>query len=197
MVSTINMETLTFALEYVQQGFSIFPLKPGSKKPILDSWDPYKRKIAANEQLEIWFSNGHACNNIAIVTGRISSIFALDIDGEDGSDHFNKILESIDDDGLKTALKYTLCIRTGSGNTNIVIGFREEEFTSSDDKIANSVLWRSKNGNANHNEIRLKGESGYIVAPPSVHPNGNRYEIINPNIASYGIRLIGVYQCVL
>ena len=49
----------------------------------------------------------------------------------------------------------------GSGNTNIIIGLRQEEFASDDDKITNSVLWRSKNGNAKHNEIRLKGEGGY------------------------------------
>jgi hypothetical protein len=49
----------------------------------------------------------------------------------------------------------------GSGNTNIIIGLRQEEFASDDDKITNSVLWRSKNGNAKHNEIRLKGEGRY------------------------------------
>ncbi|MFL6376626.1 MAG: bifunctional DNA primase/polymerase, partial [Nitrososphaeraceae archaeon] len=178
------METLAFALEYVQQGISVIPLKPGTKIPLLGSWEPYQRKLAPNEQIEVWFSNGHAENNIAIVTGKISSVFALDIDGEEASDHFNRVIESLDDEGIKTALKYTLCIRTGSGNINIVIGFRQEEFVSSDDKITSSVLWTSESRNAKHNEIRLKGEGGYIVAPPSIHPNGNRYETINGSIAT-------------
>ncbi|MFL6363632.1 MAG: bifunctional DNA primase/polymerase, partial [Nitrososphaeraceae archaeon] len=178
------METLAFALEYVQQGISVIPLKPGTKIPLLGSLEPYQRKLAPNEQIEAWFSNGHAENNIAIVTGKISSVFALDIDGEEASDHFNRAIESLDDEGIKTALKYTLCIRTGSGNINIVIGFRQEEFVSSDDKITSSVLWTSEGGNAKHNEIRLKGERGYIVAPPSIHPNGNRYEIINGSITT-------------
>jgi hypothetical protein len=177
------METLAFALKYVQQGISVIPLKQGTKIPLLGSWEPYQRKLAPNEQIEVWFSNGHAENNIATVTGRISRILAFDIDGEEASTHINRAVESLDDD-IKTALKYTLCIRTGSGNTNIVIGLRQEEFASEDDKITNSVLWRSKNGNANHNEIRLKGEGAYIVAPPSIHPNGNRYEIINGSITT-------------
>ncbi|MFL6420086.1 MAG: bifunctional DNA primase/polymerase [Nitrososphaeraceae archaeon] len=178
------METLAFALEYVQQGISVIPLKPGTKIPLLGSWEPYQRKLAPNEQIEVWFSNGHAENNIAIVTGKISSVFALDIDGEEASDHFNRAIESLVDEGIKVALKYTLCIRTGSGNINIVIGFRQEEFVSSDDKITSSVLWTSEGGNAKHNEIRLKGESGYIVAPPSIHPNGNRYGIIDGSITT-------------
>jgi hypothetical protein len=175
------METLAFALEYVQLGHSVIPLKPGTKIPLLGSWEPYQRKLAPNEQIEAWFSNGHAENNIAIVTGRISHIIAFDIDGQEALARFNRAVESLDDD-VNTALKYTLCIKTGSGNTNIVIGLRQEEFASDDDKIPNSVLWRGKSGITDHNEIRLKGEGGYIVAPPSIHPNGNRYGIINGSI---------------
>jgi hypothetical protein len=112
------VETLALALEYVQNKFSVIPLQPRSKIP-LGSWEPYQRIYASNEQVEEWFSNGHADNNIAIVTAKISRIIALDIDGKEASTCFNRAVESLDDEGLNTALKYTLCIKTGSGNTNI------------------------------------------------------------------------------
>jgi Bifunctional DNA primase/polymerase, N-terminal len=171
------METLALASEYLQNGFSIFPLQPRSKKPLLTSWEPYKTTYASNEQTEEWFSNGHAENNIAIVTGKISSIIAFDIDGEEALARFNRAVESLDDEELKTVLKDTMHIRTASGNTNVVVGFREEEFTSADDSkfIATSVLWT----NGKHSEIRVKGEGGYIVAPPSTLADGKRYELID------------------
>jgi hypothetical protein len=90
------METLVLASEYLQNGFSTIPLQPRSKVPLLASWDHYRRIYASNEQIKEWFSNGHAENNIAIVTGKISPIFALDIDGEEASDYFNKTIESLD-----------------------------------------------------------------------------------------------------
>jgi Bifunctional DNA primase/polymerase, N-terminal len=110
------METLTLAQEYIQNGLSIIPLHPQTKNPLLISWEPYKRRHASKEQTEEWFSNGHAENNIGIVTGKISRIIAFDIDGEEASARFNRAVESLNDEELKTALKYTLCIKTGSGN---------------------------------------------------------------------------------
>ena len=59
---------------------------------------------------------------------------------------------------------------------NHIVGFNPEHYQE-DEEIKNAVLWCSKNDK--HNEIRLKAEGGYIVVPPSIHPNGNRYELIN------------------
>jgi Bifunctional DNA primase/polymerase, N-terminal len=118
------METLAFALKYKQQRYSTIPLKSGSKVPFLNSWEPYQKTIASEGQLEAWFSNGHATNNIAIVTGKISRIIAFDIDGEEALDRFNRAVESLEDNELKTALGDTMHIRTASGNTNTVVGRR-------------------------------------------------------------------------
>jgi Bifunctional DNA primase/polymerase, N-terminal len=73
------METLALALDYIQKDFSIIPLKPRSKIPLLGSWEQYKRIYTSKEQIKEWFSNGHAENNIAIVTGKISRIIAFDL----------------------------------------------------------------------------------------------------------------------
>jgi Bifunctional DNA primase/polymerase, N-terminal len=169
------METLAFALKYKQQRYSTIPLKSGSKVPYVNSWEPYQKTFASETQLEVWFSNGHATNNIAIVTGKISRIIAFDIDGEEGFARFNRAVD--EDEELKTALKDTMRIRTASGNTNIVVGFRIEEFTSAEDDklLVNSVLWT----NGKHSEIRVKGQGGYIVAPPSTLADGKRYELID------------------
>ena len=123
-----------------QQDFSVLPLRPKTKIPLLTSWGPYQRTHASNKQIQEWFSNGHAENNIAIVTGK-------------------RTVEALDDEEIKRALKDTFRIRTGSGNTNVVIGFREEEFTSAGKHITNRVLWTS----GKHSEIRVKGEVAILL----------------------------------
>ncbi|HJT47966.1 MAG TPA: bifunctional DNA primase/polymerase [Nitrososphaeraceae archaeon] len=189
------METLAFALKYIQQGYSVIALKAGSKIPFVNSWEAYQKTFASKGQLEDWFSNGHATNNIAIVKGRISRIIAYDIDGEEALARFNRAVESLDDEELKTALEDTMHIRTASGNTNIIVGVRIEEFTSAEDDklLASPVLWT--NG-SKHSEIRAKGEGGYIVAPPSSLADGKRYELIDGKSAVSKLSKTQIYKLI-
>ena len=186
---------LDYAIEYYHTGWSIFPLISKSKKPLVDSWEPYQKERADEEQIRQWFSNTNN-NNIAIVTGRISGIFAFDNDGEKAKNYFDEVFEKIDEEGIKAAINSTVHIKTGGGNTNIILGFRKEEFLEGEE-IENSILWTDRDG---HTEIRLKGERGYIVAPPSIHPNGNQYEISGtyPAVLSKEqiLRLIAAFKCV-
>jgi Bifunctional DNA primase/polymerase, N-terminal len=80
VIDILEFSTLDFAYEYYTKGFSIFPLRPRSKKPLLTSWKPNQKIRADKEQFRKWFSNTQ--NNIAILTGKVSGIIGFDCDGE-------------------------------------------------------------------------------------------------------------------
>lgn len=170
-----NNITLSFALKYQAKGWSIFPAK--GKRPAIGSWEQYQNEVASEKQILAWFS-GCTDHNIALVTGQISGLIAFDIDGVASREQFELILSTIDDPEIRDAIKNTTKVKTGGGNLHIVLAFDPGEFKNNE--MRSSTLWQT--GDQNHDEIRLKGGGGYIIAPPSTHPNGNRYEFINENL---------------
>src|SRR5687768_1164157 len=83
--------TFDYACVYVDNGFSVISLKPKSKQPSIPRWKPLTLSRPTIEQLENWFVNTD--NNIGIITGRISSIFAIDIDGQETYNFFIKKID--------------------------------------------------------------------------------------------------------
>lgn len=72
------MNTYATAVKYVETyKFSVIPLKPNSKEPLID-WKPYQTRFPTPEELRKWFLNTE--NNIGIVTGKISNLSVLDVD---------------------------------------------------------------------------------------------------------------------
>lgn len=92
--------------------------------------------------------------NIGIATGKVSGFFVLDIDGQDGE-------ETLATWQLEHGrLPDTLTSHTGSGGRHIL--FKTPGFP-----IQNKV--RIGPG------VDIRGDGGYIVAPPSIHVSGRRY----------------------
>jgi hypothetical protein len=191
MSNSNNLKSvLDYANAYIENGFSIIPLLKKSKKPAINTWEPFKISYPTKEQLQDWF--GNTDNNIGLVTGRISSIFAIDIDGQKAYEYYIQKIYSLSDQQIIQSNQDTMKIRTGSGNINIIFGYNLEDF--SPNELKNLVLWRGDNNTEKinegegqeerketktHSEIRLKAEGGYIVAPPSIHPNNNEYTLVN------------------
>ena len=181
MDNTDNLKsTYDYALAYSANGVSVISLKPKSKQPSIASWKPFTISRPSKEQLANWFIDSD--NNIGIITGKISSIFAIDIDGQDTYNFFIQKIDSLSsvDTQLLQSIKDTMKIKTGSGNTNLIFRFDPKEFPIGDE-LANTILWKDSSSNQqnNHSEIRLKGEGGYIVVPPSIHENDKEYELVN------------------
>ena len=78
------MNYSTVAQEYIENGFSLFPLRTdGSKAPAV-SWKPYQQRFPTQDELHQWFGNDSPCG-IAAVTGNVSGnlvVFDFDHDAE-------------------------------------------------------------------------------------------------------------------
>ena len=143
------MTTLEWAKFYKSKEFSVIPLKYKSKIPAIKSWKKYQSQHATDEELNKWFGNGSM--NIAIVTGEISGLAVIDQDSE------KAVLFAKDNKFPKTPL-----VKTGKKHGyHAYCKFKEgvRGFQKRDDLP----------------DIDLRGEGGYVVAPPSIHESGNRY----------------------
>ncbi len=118
-----------------------FSVIPLSGKKPTTKWTEYQRRKPTEEELEEWFLKGDN-HNVGIVTGKISGIVVVDFDTE-------KALEVAQEHNFPE----TPIVKTGRGY-HFYFKYR--------DGIRNS----QKMGNG----IHLRGEGGYVVAPPSIHP---------------------------
>ncbi len=157
---------LIAGLDYRQVGLSVIPVhgivdgactceKPGctspGKHPRID-WREFTTRRATEEEVRGWFTRW-TDSNVGIVTGAISGIWVLDIDGEEG-------MQNLLATGLE--LPKTLVSRTGGGGWHYIYRLPEGGIKNSASKIAKKV--------------DVRGEGGFIVAPPSKHISGGSYE---------------------
>jgi len=142
-----------YALYYASLGVDIFPLAPGTKDRPLGKW----LEIATSDidTVRAWWSKTPQAN-IGIPTGRTFDV--IDFDGSDGFESMLAMQDRLVDDMLAMSV-------TGRGRHIIlpVIGIR-----NSAGKLGAGTDTR--------------GTNGYIVAPPSRHPNGAIYRWSNTPI---------------
>lgn len=138
-------QTLNYALRYLKMGLSVIPLKPKSKIAAID-WKEYQKRRATDTEVRAWFATQPF--NVGIVTGSVSNLVVLDLDGPNGLAF-----------AQKHGVKSSLVSLTGSGKH---LWYQHVE------GIKNSA-------SAIAPGVDVRGEGGYIVAPPSLHENGKAY----------------------
>jgi len=167
-------ETLEYALFYVSYDLSVIPLKPGEKVPIV-RWEKYQQEAPTIDEIRKWFEGAN--NNIAIVCGKVSgNLVVIDFDDTEIYEKFMKEIES--DAELKDIIESTWLVKTGKGY-HIYIRVDSDKPV----KIGKMA------------KVDIKGEGGYVVAPPSLHPSGKRYEFVRfSKTTGHEIRIISEEQ---
>ena len=147
-------ETYAQAESLHAAGLCVIPLAERSKRPALPEWKTYQeRRPDASERWEWWGENPK--RNIAVVCGQVSgngagqSLAVLDFDDPKAFDTFAAEHPEI--------ITSTWVARTGGGGMHVYLLTPGEVPTG---KIAGGDL---------------KAAGGYVVAPPSIHPNGEPY----------------------
>ena len=157
---------LGWALYYYELGLSIVPIAPGTKWPGLEPgkpmrWKPYQAERPDKVQLARWFGDPrHRDCGLGLITGEISGrIFAIDVDvgpGKTGAEDWDALQ-------LRHGDVVTWRARSGGGGNHWF--FRAPEGLRT--KSAKGVIGP---------HVDVRGDGGFLVLPPTVHPNGRRYE---------------------
>ena len=166
-----NWTAKDYALHYVKElGLNVFPLKnepPSDRKQPAYLWSYFKTNKTIPGHIEAWFDKKNPNYNLAIVTGPISKIVAVDVDGPKAREWLEQKIPEMSLN-LRVALQNTMVNITGSGGMHIVLKLEE-----SIDDISQQQIWTD---GQEHSQILMQGKGHYIVAAPSRHPNGNLYE---------------------
>jgi len=134
------------AFEYIDAGYSIIPVN--IKKTPLFKWKEYQKRLPREGEVIKWFSNKKAVG-IAIITGKISNLVVIDT--EKGAD-----VETLN-------LPKTATSKSGGGGLHFYFKYPKDTEIKNSEKLLADL-------------VDVRGEGGYIIAPPSQHQSGNIYE---------------------
>jgi len=174
------MDTLKAALACAQRDWLVVPLhnpkhgKCSCRKNDCSSPGKHPRterglKDGSNDasQIEQWFARWPDAN-IGILTGQTSGLVVLDVDGEDGKASLRALTAA------HAPLPKTLCVKTGrAGSDGRRKGCHYYFRSPAEAIIRNSAGILGKG-------LDVRGEGGYVVAPPSLHSSGLLYEWLAP-----------------
>lgn len=146
------MQSEDWATTYHDHGFCVVPVPYGKKHPFID-WKQYQTERPSRDQVVEWFKGLEL--NFALICGKVSDNFIV-LDFDDPT-FYSKFFDPQKIEAI------TPVVKTGRGGIHVYL--RNDE----------SIQVQ------HYSEIKLDviGDGGLVIAPPSLHPNGNYYEFLN------------------
>jgi hypothetical protein len=167
------MTRITEILELAALGFSVLVCGPKAKIPLSKAlpqackvtctpdgiqadkkargtWLDYQRKRATPDEITAW-AEQYPDANWAVVTGAVSGIVVIDTDTQEAEEYAQSL-----------GLPATLTVHTGGGG-------HHRYYAHPGIRVGNKQAVHGVKG------LDIRGDGGYVVAPPSIHPSGNAY----------------------
>lgn len=152
-----NKEILESALKYAARGWAVFPVSK-DKNPLVKNG--FKDATTDAQTIREWFTH-YTGANIGIATGQVSGglvVIDVDIDEDNGKFGNESLEDYCDQNGL--FFSDTLSATTGRGGKHYY--------------FHSSEPFGCKVGALK--DVDIRGDGGYVIAPPSIHKNGMPYK---------------------
>ena len=164
---------------YSEGGLSIIPIDHTSKRPAMaflpkgedgkPTWAPFRDEIPNDEWCKYWDDSG--VQAVAVVCGKVSGgLLCIDFDVPST---FPAWQEKVGD--LASGLPVQ---RTGGGGFQV---FLRCQNPGGNQKLAWAADEAERSGRTI--AIETRGEGGYAIVPPSLHPCGKRYQMVSGSLS--------------
>lgn len=150
------MKNVEIALALAKRGWPVFPVG-ANKRPIVKDW-PNRASVDEGAIRGMW--RGYPSALVAIVTGRRSGVFVVDVDA--GDDH-----------PIHDKLDPTFVVGTPRGGRHYY--YVMPEGLDDDDVLRNT---QKADRCLGYGDVDTRGNGGYVVAPGCVVGEDKRYEIL-------------------
>ena len=149
---------LEAAIKYATQyNWAVFPVDAESKRPLTPhGCKDAKKSVGA---IKNWWKKWPNAN-VGIATGSISGLIVIDedIDRDKDLDGFQSVRRW---EQVNGALPETISVITGRGGCHLYFRYGGSDINNRAGLLEG---------------VDVRGEGGYVVAPPSIHPNGTEYQ---------------------
>ncbi len=148
--------SLDHALDYARRGLSVIPIpapddRHDGKVPAI-AWRAFQQCAADKDTIRDWF---RVEQNVAIITGAVSGIVAVDLDTPEAERYW-----------VRHRPRSPWQVRTGRG--------WHLYYRHPGREIRNRARLDTGDGRI---AIDVRGDGGYVIAPPSRHATGARYRL--------------------
>jgi Bifunctional DNA primase/polymerase, N-terminal len=153
-----DARAIALVLSLAARGLRLHPCVPRAKTPLLRDWP-----ILASCDADIirgWAAEHSECN-WGLACGPGSNVWVLDVDGDQGKAALRRLIEQ------HGKLPETLTSRTGKGG-HLFWSYPQSTIRNSASKVGGG--------------LDVRGDGGYVLVPPSVHPSGRVYEWVDPTV---------------
>ena len=150
-MSNNNQSLGQMALALARRGIAVFPCRPRGKEPATPNG--CKDATTGAELILHWWQQTRDAN-IGVATGARSHCFVLDVDGSDGERELREL------EAKYGPLPATVEAITARGR-HLYFNWPSQPVRNSAGKVGAG--------------LDIRGDGGYVLAPPSVHPSGRLY----------------------